>query len=762
MTAMMTNRLNLVAALAATVLMTGSGARAEGTFDPSSLRLDQLQVVGSHNSYHAGLEPGIRTELERGRPEFAALLDYTHPALSTQFDRGVRQLELDIYADSQGGRFASPHRPGHSEEKWPLPPAEQALMRQPGLKVMHIPDIDQHATCQPLKACLEEVQTWSHAHPGHIPVFIILEIEQSNDVPGATPVERFSARTFNELDATIRSVFTPGELLTPDQARGTAATLGDAIREHGWPTLAQSRGKIVFLLDQRDNGPLYLAGHPSLRGRVAFTNAAPEASDAAFTELNDGPAEQITALVRRHLLVRTRADVNTVEARSGSVTRRDLMLASGAQIISTDYPQSEAARWSGYRVGFPAGGPARCNPVTAPADCVSRILESSGPDELRLRRVVMVMRHGIRSVLPGQEPEGTTIPGGWPQWEVAPGDLTPHGAAGLRAIGRFERHWLNENNLISAKNCPDPHTTRIHANSESRTVASAKAFVSGFAPGCPLTVEHLAPKTPDPLFSALDADPSRFNMHDIIPRLPVADTIFAPQADTLAALGRIVQCSGGPCTFLTSGSRVEPDASNHALSLSGPIREGSSIAEALMLAYLDGKPLIRQTGHVVDIRELGALSALHAGMLDSIVRPRPIGALLSRDLRARLVDDLSAPTGPAFRLYVGHDDTIAPLLGMMDTHVLAPGYAPDEIPVGSALVFAMYGNASGETRIRVIFQSQTPEALRNTPETADPSISFPHVSACQSPDGLCTAAELLPLLRGVQAETDPLSNTQGK
>ncbi|CAI9121296.1 Ca2+-dependent phosphoinositide-specific phospholipase C [Brytella acorum] len=758
----MTNRLPLVAALAATILMTGHRAEAAGTFDPSSLRLDQLQVVGSHNSYHAGLEQGIRTEVERANPDFAALLDYAHPALSTQLDRGVRQLELDIYADSQGGRFANPHRPGHPEEKWALPPAELALMRQPGLKVMHIPDIDQHATCEPLKACLKEVQAWSHAHPGHIPVFIILEIEQSNDVPGATPVERFSARTFDQLDATIRSVFSPGELLTPDQARGTAATLGDAIRQHGWPTVGDSRGKIAFLLDQRDNGPLYLAGHPSLRGRVAFTNAAPDAPDAAFTELNDGPAEQITALVRRHLLVRTRADVNTVEGRSGSVTRRNLMLASGAQIISTDYPQGEAARWSGYRVGFPGGGPARCNPVTAPANCVSRLLEPPGPDAMRLRRVVVVMRHGIRSALPGQEPAGTTIAGGWPQWEVAPGDLTPHGATGMRTIGRFERRWLEENDLMSGDACPAPDTVSLHANSEPRTVASALAFVSGFAAGCPLPVTHLAAGTPDPLFSALEADPSRFDMRAIVPRLPVADTIFARHADALATLGRIVQCGKRPCTFLKSDNHVEPDASNHALTLSGPIREGSSIAEALMLAYLDGKPLIREAGHIVDVGELGALSALHAAMLDSIVRPRPIGALLSRDLRARLVDDLSAPTGPAFRLYVGHDDTIAPLLGMMDTHVLAPGYAPDEIPVGSALVFAVYGNASGKALIRVLFQSQTPEALRNTPDNADPSISFPHVPACRSPDGLCTPEELLPLLRTEQAEADPLSNIQGK
>jgi len=47
------------------------------------------------------------------------------------------------------------------------------------------------------------------------------------------------------------------------------------------------------------------------------------------------------------------------------------MLASGAQIVSTDYPAAEPARWDGhYFVALPGGArAARCNPVNAPAGC---------------------------------------------------------------------------------------------------------------------------------------------------------------------------------------------------------------------------------------------------------------------------------------------------------------------------------------------------------------------------------------------------------
>ena len=62
-------------------------------------------------------------------------------------------------------------------------------------------------------------------------------------------------------------------MIIPDDVRGSHNTLEEAILSGGWPTLATARGKVVFLMDQRPVGPVYLDGHPSLRGRLVFTNA---------------------------------------------------------------------------------------------------------------------------------------------------------------------------------------------------------------------------------------------------------------------------------------------------------------------------------------------------------------------------------------------------------------------------------------------------------------------------------------------------------
>ena len=146
-------------------------------------------------------------------------------------------------------------------------------------------------------------------------------------------------------------------------------TLEEAVLHNNWPTLAAARGKVVFLMDQRAVGPVYLEAHPSLRGRVLFTNAEPGQPDCAFTEENEGSREAIAALVRKGYLVRTRTDADTKQARTNDTSRRDLALASGAQLLSTDYPSSEPSPWTGYSVSFPDGAVARCNPVNGPPSC---------------------------------------------------------------------------------------------------------------------------------------------------------------------------------------------------------------------------------------------------------------------------------------------------------------------------------------------------------------------------------------------------------
>jgi Phosphoinositide phospholipase C, Ca2+-dependent len=348
--------------------------------DPNdSVKINQIQVIGTHNSYHAGLAPSEARLWEQKNPKLYQSLEYRHRPLDEQLTSGVRQIELDIYADSEGGRYAHPAGiDAVAAAGLPKDPEfdPEGLMNKPGFKVLHVQELDYRSTCQQLIACLEIVRAWSQAHQDHVPIFILLETKQSELPPQyhARSPEKFTSSTFDALDAEIRSVFKPNEMITPDQVRGKHATLEEAVLQNAWPTLAAARGKVVFLMDQRPVGPVYLEGHPTLRGRIIFTNAEPGQPDCAFTEENDGTQETIAALVRKGYLVRTRTDADTIQARSNDTARREIALASGAQLLSTDYPQSEPSQWTPYSVGLPGGAVVRCNPVNGPPSCSNQSL----------------------------------------------------------------------------------------------------------------------------------------------------------------------------------------------------------------------------------------------------------------------------------------------------------------------------------------------------------------------------------------------------
>ena len=348
------------------------------------VHLNQIQVIGSHNSYHAGFAPSERKYLEMKNPKTLRSLDYHHAPLGDQLSGGVRQVEIDVFADPVGGRFAYPAIVRSiAAAGLPADPDfdPEREMDKPGFKVMHVQDLDERSTCHTFVACLKDVRAWSRAHPRHIPIFILVETKEDTprEMPNAVKAEPFTPALFDALDAEIRSVFQPNEIVTPDEVRGNASTLLDAVHAGKWPTLARARGRVVFLMDQQHVGPIYTQGHPSLKGRILFTNATPGAPDAAFVEQNAGSLEEINALVKQGYLVRTRTDEGTEQARTNDTTRRDLALSSGAQILSTDYPGSEPSSWTKYFVGLPNGLVARCNPVNKPASCVDSLLEAA-PD----------------------------------------------------------------------------------------------------------------------------------------------------------------------------------------------------------------------------------------------------------------------------------------------------------------------------------------------------------------------------------------------
>lgn len=321
-------------------------------------RLNQLQAIGSHNSYHVAPPAGLLGTLQKFNKD-AAAWNYTHPPLAAQLDAGLRQFELDVFADSKGGLFASPmglKLAALSGTK--LPPFDPAgELKKPGFKVLHVPDLDCWSHVPTFKAALTEMRNWSDKNPRHLPLMILVECKDQPHPPLPTKPEPLTRERLLELEQEILSVLPAPRILRPDEVRGKAATLREAVLKNGWPALDALRGKFLFCLDNTDAiRSRYLEGNPSLEQRLLFASA-PDATHpaAAWFKRNDPVRDHagILDLVKAGFLVRTRADT-----RQPDPAMKEKAFTSGAQWISTDHFAAPDP------VAFDAGKTFRPNPVT--------------------------------------------------------------------------------------------------------------------------------------------------------------------------------------------------------------------------------------------------------------------------------------------------------------------------------------------------------------------------------------------------------------
>jgi hypothetical protein len=296
-----------------------------------TLRMHEAQLIGTHNSYHVSNDNGIVQQ------------DYTHAPLAQQLGyQGVRHFELDIWWDEASGQF----------------------------QVYHVPVLDPLSVCDTLVRCLADLRGWSDFNPGHFPLVVLIE-------PKFTAKGDEIADRLDTLDAEVRSVWPDERRITPEMVQGDSPDLATALADHGWPTLGVLRGKLLVSLHDGDAlREAYTDGN-TVADRALFPEVFggdPELPFAAVAGLDDAyDVDRIAAALARNQLVRTRADGDNEEPLAGDTSRRDAALASGAQLVSTDYPVPVDG--VAYVASIPGGTPVGCNPVTAPASCSAAALE---------------------------------------------------------------------------------------------------------------------------------------------------------------------------------------------------------------------------------------------------------------------------------------------------------------------------------------------------------------------------------------------------
>lgn len=312
----------------------GSGSGSADSSDetgavvPPELRLDEIQVEGSHNSYHVPLKNA------------PPVWQYELPPLEEQLaDHGVRQFELDVHYEPEG---------------W--------------FSVYHVPGFDEGTSCATFIECLESIERWSSQNPSHHLLFIL--IEPKDDVDTEKIVGHY-----DELEQEILSVWSRDRVLAPADVQGEHGSLREAVRAGGWPTVDQTSGMAMFVLfDGGMHRDEYVGDGADVSSVLMFPSSDEDRPDGAFIKLDDPmeDGERIREAVQQGFIVRTRADAEEVSPGPDDYVRQTAALESGAQLVSTDYPDMEGDYW----LEMPEGTPSRCNPVTAPEGCTPELIEN--------------------------------------------------------------------------------------------------------------------------------------------------------------------------------------------------------------------------------------------------------------------------------------------------------------------------------------------------------------------------------------------------
>jgi len=354
------------------------------------------------------------------------------------------------------------------------------------------------------------------------------------------------------------------------------------------------------------------------------------------------------------------------------------------------------------------------------------------PPEDKLERVVIVMRHGVRSAMSSPEELGRYSRRAWPRFKVPAGHLTANGATLVTMLGSWYAARYRELGLLGASDC----AVYYWANRTQRTEATATALAAGLTPGCAAPI-HQSAAAPDPLFEAPQTPLAPLDAPRMLAAISARvdgdlaawDARQTPDRDRFEAL--MLQCRRIPCST-TERTRVQRRLGDTPITmridatgkpdLTSPSLQVAGIAESLVMAYADGLAFPGWSG--IDAATIGKALTVHGAGIDLRTRTPEVGRQTSSYLAMRLLATLQRgagataladPIGDAEKIVVvsGHDGTVTMLAGLLGLDWTLRDYGPGEAAPGGGLVFELWRRgATGKSVVRVRYVAQGLDQMR--------------------------------------------------
>ena len=407
-----------------------------------------------------------------------------------------------------------------------------------------------------------------------------------------------------------------------------------------------------------------------------------------------------------------------------------------------------------------------------------------------LLRAVVVSRHGVRTPTMSNEVLANWARQPWPTWKEPLGSLTPKGRRLATLMGSYYRSAFAAENLLpeNASGCPAPGSIYVYADVAERTEQTAQGLLDGLAPGCGIPMRSRAPAKVDGVFHPVAAGVCRIDPLEaqsaVLAR--VGGDFSELVAKHRAAFDRLQSISGccapalcaaygrpAGCTLPEVPTALVGLSNGQGISLIGGLSFASTASELFLLQYANGKPLPEVGWGRAGPAEIREVLPLHDALFDLLFRTPYLARREGSSLLARAA---SAVTGtsigglpepePAVRdarvvAYVGHDDNLANLGGLLGAKWSLPGYPENETPPAGALLLERRraaDRAGGGDDIFVSYVSQTLDQMRDAaPLTpASPPIRTPiRIPGCSrdEPGYPCPVADFAGLVaRAIDAD----------
>ncbi|XP_026734794.1 uncharacterized protein LOC113498848 [Trichoplusia ni] len=346
--------------------------------------------------------------------------------------------------------------------------------------------------------------------------------------------------------------------------------------------------------------------------------------------------------------------------------------------------------------------------------CVIVISKGVDIGSLKLDQVLILSRHNVRTPLTDSLEKYTPKP--WPKWNESAGILTQKGALLEGIMGKYISEWLDNEDLIEG--CPEQKEVLIYANTKSRTIATAQAFVDSAFQNCNVTVRHLEDLTVfDPVFLPIVHNNSEIFSNQIGEemRAKIKDLNLTESYSELAKILKIEEADICKSLYLCDLNIAQTEVVlevGEEPNVSGPLFIGNAIVDAFIMSYYEGMPLEDVAWGQIQTPEQWELLAKISKENQNVRFNLTLG---SKDIAGPLIKymyNIFEDKSPKFTMLVGHDSNLNSVIRALEFKPFKLSEQFEPYPIGGKLMFQKWVDSTNEyLKIEYLYPSTS--QLRN-------------------------------------------------